>query len=675
MSDSDMLAALAGHGLDPSSYEAGDFERAVRVLIRDGQYFVAHDLARTGLERFPADRELQRLGAEAALSAGAFGEAKRLAAPLEAALVRNNPRVRAAYDRMVEVMRAIDPTADAPDDAALDAISGLASAMQAMAEVGLSKGADGSDGASFALLGRLHLTLWSREGSAEDLARARDVLEDGWRLTDRPDLGALAAVAAYLAGESGRAEALARAALARAEAAGAPPPSVEALLIAGAPAEATALMASDPPTSDGAAQINRRLDQLAARGLAVPEAVRAAVRPPAIALFTGHMIDAPDRPSARFPAGCERAAKAAIAAKLEEIDCRIGYAAAAQGGDILFLEALAERGAEVNIVLPFARADFVEASVAAAGPHWIKRFDNIMKLANTVSYATTEKHLGDDILFRYGAQVMAGMAELRADLLGTAPYLVSLWDGTPTRLVGGTADMTALWAPTGRLRMINLTALRAPDGTPPKDAHLLDALAKAPAPSPEQARTGQRGIQALLFADVVGFSKIHEEHVPDFVRFLTHVAEEIDGAPTPAFLNTWGDAIFAVTDTASEMARYALALQAAIRAARGRLTGPAAELDLRIALHAGPAYREIDPLTGRPNFYGGHVNRAARIEPVTVPGQVYCSEQYAALLTAEATQEGGAARLGDQPWAIEYIGNMALAKKFGAQKVYSLRAV
>lgn len=666
MSEADRLALLAGAGVDPTAYEAGEFEAAVAALIADGQYFVAHDLARTGLERFADDPALRRLAAEAALRAGALGEAKRLAAPLEGALVRRNPKVRAAYDRLVDAVRRTGGAGE-PTDAALDAVAGLAGAL---ADLGRAQGGV-AEGETFALLGRLHLALWRRDGGAEDLAAAADVLSDGVRLTGRGDLAADAAVAAYLAGAGEQASAFATQAVADP----ALPDSarLEALLIAGEAARAEAALAADPPERGAAASLRARLQQLADAGLAVPPALLEAVKAPVIALFTGHMIDAPDRASPRFPAHLEAEAKAAIAAELEAIDCRIGYSAAASGGDILFLEALAERGAEVNVVLPFDKADFIAASVAGAGDRWVARFENILKIAHTVSYATTEKHLGDDVLFRYGAQVMEGMAELRAELLGAEPYLVALWDGTPTRIVGGTADMAALWAPTGRLRMVNLTALRAPGGDAPSDEALIQRLMEAPPPSEDETHTGRRRIQAMLFADVVGFSKIHEEHVPDFVRFLTHVADAMKAAPTPVFLNTWGDAIFAVTDAAEEMARYALALQAAIGEARAKLTGPAAGLDLRIALHAGPAYRETDPLTGRPNFYGGHVNRAARIEPVTVPGQVYCSEQFTALLAAEAVQQGEAAGGSGRPWRVEYVGDMALAKKFGKQKVYSLR--
>ena len=62
-------------------------------------------------------------------------------------------------------------------------------------------------------------------------------------------------------------------------------------------------------------------------------------------------------------------------------------------------------------------------------------------------------------------------------------------------------------------------------------------------------------------------------------------------------------------------------------------------MNVRIGLHAGPAIRMIDPVTGQLNFMGSNVSRAARIEPVTPPGQVYCSEPFAALAEAEIGED------------------------------------
>ena len=37
---------------------------------------------------------------------------------------------------------------------------------------------------------------------------------------------------------------------------------------------------------------------------------------------------------------------------------------------------------------------------------------------------------------------------------------------------------------------------------------------------------------------------------------------------------------------------------------------------MRIGLHTGPVFEDYDAIIGRNNYFGSHVSRAARIEPV-----------------------------------------------------------
>ena len=67
------------------------------------------------------------------------------------------------------------------------------------------------------------------------------------------------------------------------------------------------------------------------------------------------------------------------------------------------------------------------------------------------------------------------------------------------------------------------------------------------------------------------------------------------------------------------------------------------ELSVRIGLHAGPVYCVREPLLDRVNFFGFHVNQAARIEPITSPGNVYASESFASLMLRTGTPASTAA--------------------------------
>ena len=75
------------------------------------------------------------------------------------------------------------------------------------------------------------------------------------------------------------------------------------------------------------------------------------------------------------------------------------------------------------------------------------------------------------------------------------------------------------------------------------------------------------------------------------------------------------------------------------------------KLDVRISMHAGPVYEEYDPLLKKPNFFGRHVNQAARIEPIVLPGSVFVSETVAALISYRY-----------QSYDFEYAGNLNLPR-------------
>lgn len=106
-------------------------------------------------------------------------------------------------------------------------------------------------------------------------------------------------------------------------------------------------------------------------------------------LFSGHMIDTPDRAEPRFPASQEKKAAEAIAARLDELGMGEGgerdlaICGGACGGDTLFAEAALRRGCRVHLHLQFNEADFLQASVAFAGESWIDRYYAVKEHALT----------------------------------------------------------------------------------------------------------------------------------------------------------------------------------------------------------------------------------------------------------------------------------------------------
>jgi hypothetical protein len=101
------------------------------------------------------------------------------------------------------------------------------------------------------------------------------------------------------------------------------------------------------------------------------------VPPRKVILFSGHMIDAPDREKPRFPANKEAVAANAIVAALEALGAGAGdlcICGGACGGDLLFAEAALARGARPELYIPFEETTFLLKSVDFANRDWRARF-------------------------------------------------------------------------------------------------------------------------------------------------------------------------------------------------------------------------------------------------------------------------------------------------------------
>jgi len=409
------------------------------------------------------------------------------------------------------------------------------------------------------------------------------------------------------------------------------------------------------------ASMRRQVRLLGAR-IAIPPSVRAALEIPRVAAFTGHMLDAPGRSPPRFPAALEDAVARALDARIEASNIGFAYCSAACGGDLLFIEALLERGAEVHVVLPFEREDFVATSVAFAGEHWTARFDRALARVASVGYGVRERHLGDDSLFAYAGALVHGAAVLHARELEAEPVLVALVDEASERRSGGSVDLLSEWRARGHeVECIDLSLLRGRSGV----ATVVEASSPPP---PVVAASGpklQREVRTMLFADMVGYSRLAEQDTPSFMtHFLGMIAGIIEHSATPpGFVNTWGDGLFMEFDDVAAGARFALLLRDAVAQSDWSAPGLPQGTAIRIGMHTGPVFRAFDPLIGRENYFGSHVIRAARIEPVAAPGSIYVSAELASVLAARGVDE----------FAADYLGAMPLAKGYGSGRLYRLR--
>lgn len=399
--------------------------------------------------------------------------------------------------------------------------------------------------------------------------------------------------------------------------------------------------------------------QLTLIGSPEARALLDAIPAPRVLAFSGHMIDGPGRATPRFPAHLETKVARAIREELAALGPAIGYAQAACGADILFLEALQDGGMQTNVVLPFAKSDYVAESVGFAGEGWIERFERALARATRVTLATDEPFLGDEVLFEHAANLLQGMAFLRASELSTDPLMLTVHDAGSPHLIGGTASTATLWSRWGRqVRNIDLAALR---GTAPQVAGGVTALHAA---EPPARAAPPRSLQSLLFADVAGFSKIPEQYTPEFAQLFLGTCKRLLDMPECRAIdvNTRGDGLFAVFARPRQAAEFAVRLQSAMREVDWTALGMSPQTSLRIALHVGPVFRTFDPVMGKTTFYGTHVNRTAHLEPIVQPGQIFVTEAFAASLVPD-----DGAR-----FHCHYIGAVPLAKHVGDASLYRL---
>lgn len=408
----------------------------------------------------------------------------------------------------------------------------------------------------------------------------------------------------------------------------------------------------------------RRNARLILRQIGVDGAsIERSLRVPRVVAFAGHLLDRPGRQAPRFPAAIEAAVRTAIRSRLVETGGSIGYASAACGADIIFLETLLELNGDVHVVLPYRSESFINDSVdIVEGGEWRARYHRVLERACEVVIASDQGVVGP-ASYEYAFRLLDGMAGLRADALDTELVSMAVWDGNSGDGPGGTAATVAHWRGVGReVDVIDLAEILRRESPAPVTATPPAAATTPAAPS----LTGfDPHIVSLLFADARGFSKLTEDQIPAFVHhFLGVVADEIArAAHLPIVKNTWGDGLHFVFENVRDAGQSALAVSDAVGRTDWSACGLPADLSLRIGLHAGPAYACVDPVTGRSNYFGVHVSRAARIEPITPPGEVYGSRAFAALARSAEVRE----------FRCEYVGQTQLAKSYGTYPMYLVR--
>lgn len=365
---------------------------------------------------------------------------------------------------------------------------------------------------------------------------------------------------------------------------------------------------------------------------------------PTVIHYCGHRISPVGEPG-RFPAAEEDRVSSEVRAILDRLNVGFGVGSLAAGADILVAEALLARGAELRVILPFDRDEFVRTSVAMAGEGWLRRFEQCLAAASETVIATSGEYLDDPVLFDFCARIAMGDALVRAGHLEADVHQVAVWDGFANNGVAGTAVDVARWQGAGHPS----TVVRVGTG-PPAEGTVAEP---------------KRHIRALLFADFAGFSRLSDGQVAVFQeRVMSRLAKSVE-ACQPHLLSgrTWGDGLYLVLDDVGAAADCALKLQELVRGLDFAELGLAGLRGLRVAAHATPVFEGWDPIGGNRLFYGAGVTQVARIEPRTPEGEVYATHPFAALAVLER----------DRTYDCQYVGVLPTAKGFGTMALYSLR--
>ena len=579
----------------------------VREAMRRGDYLSAYDSAMELIEHGDADPGLRYLAVLSLARAGATALARRRFDDLGLSGIDRS----AVSENLAEDISALIPRLD--KDMALASGEDERSGWATRSARGYES-AYGDSGSPY--LGSNAATMWLMAGDRE---RARSLATEVLESLEDPELYwdlVIAAECALVMGKQDVAE--------------------DFLVRAGA--------ASDSDRASKATTLRQLRNVCAMTG--IDERILTPIANESVVHYTGHRVS-PEGEGGRFPADQAERVAEELATLFEERNVGVGYGSLAAGADILAAEALLARGAELHVVLPFDRDEFIRASVASAGDEWVSRFERCLASATRVTSATTGEYLNDPTLFDFCAQIAMGDALVRADDLQSEAFQVAVWDGAGHGGAAGTEVDAARWKANGKETVV----VEVGSGEPP---------------SPNLGGGGRRQVRGLVFADFAGFSTLTDAQIIVFqeevMGRLSSVVSRFDGELMSG--RTWGDGLHLVFSDVAPAASCALALQAEVNQLDFNGLGLGGVRGMRIAAHAAPVFDGWDPIGGTRLFYGTGVTKTARIEPRTPEGSVYVTHAFAALavLSGEATFES------------TYVGTIQAAKGYGPVALYSLKS-
>ncbi|CAN5444438.1 adenylate/guanylate cyclase domain-containing protein [soil metagenome] len=371
--------------------------------------------------------------------------------------------------------------------------------------------------------------------------------------------------------------------------------------------------------------------------MSVPDELLKIFKPPVIAAFVGHMIDAPGRRESRFPASIESKVKEALIRTVTSQNIKIGYCSLACGGDILFAEAIEETGGEVNIFLPFAEADFLEVSVRFAGDQWVERFDRLIKKF-PVSFVTTDPYAGYDDLFFLQSGILFGSAVLRSAATHNKPHLLTVLSGRDLeRKEGGTRDTLMLWPYPDNIFKID-----------PDNFNVLPQSIVSPSKSPDHGRNKNRPVSYILAADLPNAVPSESEA---FWKAIQRKIETESSLPVGLVLSS--ESILAAYNSLSGVIELCHILLNAVNFYK--------KDNIRISLHTGPVTLAADGEVIGKKVEGSSVKILQQLRQNSAPGGIYASSHISSELALEIDK-----------YSIDYVGKFLPEGQLQVQEIFKI---
>jgi class 3 adenylate cyclase len=180
--------------------------------------------------------------------------------------------------------------------------------------------------------------------------------------------------------------------------------------------------------------------------------------------------------------------------------------------------------------------------------------------------------------------------------------------------------------------------------------------------TPDEQKSSRTETRNILFMDLSNWSKLSAPKVVDYLnKALPALAKIVQEKYQVTHLNTWGDALVVTFDSSLRAANCALDIREYFRRTP-ESEGVPEGLVPRLSLHVGEVIIVYNPILKSMDVFGEAVHLAARLEPVTPRGEIYCTESFA---------NGLGSMKGMGPLA-HAIGTIKLPKNFGTIKAFAV---